>query len=198
MCQQCIQFYSTPITQEDNASIATSKRRQSKTKIKLKVEILDTALLTWVGASRKEMHYNHGSGTSQWHRSTLHRNVLPVNNWAARHIISYFTYMSHIWCFSLGHRGPDNNPSSTRCHQHWFNYKCRNSMNLYSLLDVVNNGVTLMSNCKYLRAMSRETTVSINSTGTSLSQSKPGHVMLWASPSSILPLRYLQTTHHDV
>jgi len=51
--------------------------------------------------------------------------------------------------------------------------------------------LTLMSNWRYRRAMSRDTTVSMSSTGTSFRQSYPGHVMLCASPSSILPLRYL-------
>ncbi len=50
---------------------------------------------------------------------------------------------------------------------------------------------TLMSNWRYLRDMSLDTSVSMISTGTSLMQSKPGHVMLWASPSAILPDKYL-------
>jgi len=52
--------------------------------------------------------------------------------------------------------------------------------------------LTLISNWRYRLAISRVTSVSMISTGTSLVHWKPGHVMLCASPSWIFPVRYLQ------
>ena len=57
---------------------------------------------------------------------------------------------------------------------------------------------TLISNCRYLRAMSLDTTFSITSTGTRMLHSYPGHVISCTPPSCIFTFRYLLTFMYKI